>query len=110
VIKELLINFHVVNLDETGLRVGGKLKLAPCRQYSRVDVLYCASEARKGGDGRDGNFSRIRWVAMHDHWMPYFNYTGVTHALCNSHHLRDLAFEHVQYEQDWAEELEPMFA
>ena len=52
-----------------------------------------------------GILSEFGGVAVHDHWSPYFNYTDVIHALYNARHLRDLAFVHEQYEQDWAEEM-----
>ena len=41
---------------------------------------------------------------MHDGWKPYRRY-DVTHALCNAHHLRELAGVAEQGGQDWAEDL-----
>ncbi len=52
-----------------------------------------------------GILSEFGGVAVHDHWVPYFNYTDIIHGICNVHHLRDLAFVHEQYEPDWAEEM-----
>ena len=40
-------------------------------------------------------------ILVHDHWKPYFKLV-CQHALCNAHHLRELAFAHEQEGQAWA--------
>ena len=43
---------------------------------------------------------------MHDHWKPYYTLTGVLHALCNAHHLRELkALVEIENE-DWARKMQ----
>ena len=42
---------------------------------------------------------------MHDGCPTYFRYTGISHALCNAHHLRELTFLEEQYPQSWETEL-----
>jgi len=32
----------------------------------------------------------VHGIIVHDFWRPYLTMTGVTHALCNAHHLREL--------------------
>lgn len=73
----------VKHLDETGFRVGGKTQWL--HTLSGADFTYYhVSEKRKSLlEGLEG-------TVVHDHWRPYFQLTGVHHALCNQHHLREL--------------------
>jgi len=39
-------------------------------------------------------------ILENDHWKPYFKLL-CQHALCNAHHLRELAFAHEEEGQAW---------
>lgn len=74
----------VRHLDETGLRVAGKLHWLHTTS-SQTLTFYRAEEKRgaiplelKGG------------VVVHDGFAPYGGLGQVEHALCNAHHLREL--------------------
>lgn len=81
---------EVVNFDETGLRVAGRLRWvhsASTGKYSLITV-----HDRRGTKGMDaaGVLPEFTGVAVHDAWAPYDTYKALTHALCNAHVLREL--------------------
>jgi transposase len=80
----------VAHFDETGFRVEGKLHWvhsASTGKYSLITV-----HRRRGTKGMDhaGVLPGFAGVAVYDGWAPYDTYARVTHALCNSHLLREL--------------------
>ena len=44
-------------------------------------------------------------VVVHDHFKPYYGLTGVAHAFCNAHHLRELKALIELDEEPWAEKM-----
>ena len=45
-------------------------------------------------------------IVVHGHWKPYYLMTGVLHALCNAHHLRELkALVEIEREE-WARKMQ----
>jgi hypothetical protein len=75
---------EVVNFDETGLRVEGKLRWvhsASTGKYSLITV-----HDRRGVKGMDaaGVLPVFTGIAVHDAWAPYDTYRAVTHALCGA--------------------------
>jgi len=34
----------------------------------------------------------FKGVAVHDHWVPYYRFTNLSHSLCNAHLLRELRY------------------
>jgi hypothetical protein len=108
-IKQQLINADVVNFDETGLRLKGKshwLHVA-----SNRFLTYYGVHEKRGKVAMDhiGILPYFEGTAIHDAWAPYFHYTHMKHALCNAHHLRDLLFINVQYNQEWETEMYSLF-
>jgi transposase len=41
-------------------------------------------------------------IVVHDHWKPYYTMTGMLHALCNAHHLRELKALVEIEKEDWS--------
>jgi transposase len=47
----------------------------------------------------------FKGILCYDHWKPYYR-LDCTHALCNAHHLRELAQAWEQDEQQWAYDMQ----
>jgi len=78
-----LKNAPVKHLDETGYRIGSKTQwLHVC---SNVDYTYYHVSPK-----RKSLLSGLTGIIVHDHWKSYFTLEGISHALCNAHHLREL--------------------
>jgi transposase len=104
-VKEMLRDAEVLHVDESGLRVTGKLywlHVACTESLTSYEV-----HAKRGQEAMDdaGILGAFRGTAVHDHWKPYLTYDACDHALCNAHHLRELRFIDTQYQQPWANDM-----
>lgn len=94
-----------VHVDESGLRVAGRLQwvhVASTEEVTYLDVsTHRGVKAHQAIDILPHRTGRI----MHDDYASYFKYADAAHATCNAHHLRDLVFLHERHEQAWAEDL-----
>jgi transposase len=73
----------VKHLDETGIRIGGKTQW--------LHVISNATHTHYRACAKRGNLLEgVCGTVVHDHWKPYFTMTGVMHALCNAHILREI--------------------
>ena len=90
----------MAHFDETGRRVGATLRWI---HVAATDswTLYHLDE-RRGSTAMDaaGVLPGFTGVAVHDGHLPYRSYP-VVHALCNAHHLRELAGIAELTGQDW---------
>ena len=103
-IKQQIIASPVICLDETGMRIEGKRKW--CHVVSTENLTYFAANSHRGSEANEdmGILPVYSGTAMHDGWSSYFKF-NCKHALCSSHHLRDLTFIHEEEKQNWAKDL-----
>ena len=100
-----LVGSPVVHLDETGARAAGKLHWV--HEATTGTLALYGRHERRGKQGIDalGVLPGFTGVAVHDGFTPYRRYEGCTHALCNAHHLRELAGAEERGGQPWAADM-----
>jgi transposase len=82
-IEQQVKHAAVKHLDETGYRIAGVLQWL---HVASTCLLTCYRTSAKRGAMLTG----VWGIIVHDFWRPYLAMIGVTHALCNAHHLREL--------------------
>ena len=73
----------VRHMDETGLRIGGRTQWLHIA--STVLLTFYRTSPKRGS-----LLANVLGIVVHDHWKPYDTLSGVRHALCHAHHLREL--------------------
>jgi transposase len=89
----------VKHMDETGFRIGGTLQWL---HIASTALMTFYRACAKRGDMLAG----VAGVVVHDHWKPYFTMEGVLHALCNTHHLRELKALIEIEKEEWASRMQ----
>jgi hypothetical protein len=85
--------------DETGFRIGGKAQWLHIA--STIWLTFYRVSPKRGS-----LLARVTGIVVHDHWKPYYTLTGVLHALCNAHHLRELKALVEIDKEDWARKMQ----
>jgi transposase len=81
---------EAVNVDETGVNIGGHRKWLHVATTS-LYALIAPHEKRGSEAMKDiGVIEYIKTVLVHDHWLPYFFFTNCLHSLCGAHIIREL--------------------
>ena len=95
VVRDLIAGAPVKHMDETGLRIGGKTRWL---HVAATALLTFYRVCQKRGS----LLANVVGTVVHDHWKPYYTMTGVCHALCNAHHLRELKALIDIEKEEWA--------
>ena len=98
-IEKLLDASPVRHLDETGFRIGGKTQWL--HVLSTPLLTYYRASEKRGAIPR----TLQGGVIVHDHFRPYYTLAGLSHALCNAHHLRELKALMEIEKEPWAEKM-----
>ena len=100
-----LIKAPVINNDETGFRVGGKLQWLHSASTDKLTHIFV--HPKRGMDGIEygGILPQYEGISVHDCWPAYFKFTDCQHALCNAHILRELKGIYETTGQEWTQDL-----
>jgi len=98
-VRDRVATAVVKHLDETGFRIGGKTQWLHIA--STIWLTFYRVSAKRGS-----LLANVTGIVVHDHWKPYYTMTGVLHALCNAHHLRELKALVEIEKEDWARRMQ----
>ena len=104
IVKDNLASAKLAHVDETGISIDGRRRWL--HVVSNDSWTYFSPHEKRGKEAMDdmGILPRFRGVLCHDHWKPCYQYDGCLHALCNSHHIRELTRAWEQDNHLWAKQ------
>ncbi len=105
--KNKLAQANVAHADETGININCKRQWLHC--MSNQNWMHYYPHSKRGLEAVDeiGILPHFKDILCHDHWKPYYRY-DFTHALCNAHHLRELARAWKQDGMIWTRDMEQL--
>ena len=105
VIKSRVSNSDVVHADESGLRVLGKLHWLHTATTQSFTYLFVHQKRGHLALNSDKSIlDKIDGWLVHDCWSSYFKFTGLKHAICGAHILRELQGLIESEQSKWAKE------
>ena len=111
-IRSLLLKTKVVNVDETGLRVNGRL--AWCHSVSNSRYTYQTISPKRGFVGMTaGGFLNVYpGIIVHDFFRSYWKFTQLAgHGTCGTHLMREMKGIGETWEnQEWSIEMLALFS
>ncbi len=89
-VRDALVGASVVHVDESGLRVAGRLHWVHVATTGKYTLVWV--HAKRGRVGIDAGqvMGSMTGIAVHDAWAPYDTYSPAGHQLCCAHLLREL--------------------
>lgn len=101
-IRKRLLSSKIINTDETGMRINGKLNWVHNTSNSYYTLQTVNEKRGKVGINNHGILSEFKGITIHDCFAPYFSYE-FGHGLCCAHLLRELKGIHeLAPEHSWA--------
>ncbi|MFD0584963.1 IS66 family transposase [Dactylosporangium darangshiense] len=89
-VREQIAAAPVAHFDETSLRVAGANAWVHSASTETLSLFYVHASRGHDAIAAAGVLPVFAGIAVHDGYTPYRRY-GAAHALCNAHHLRELA-------------------
>jgi transposase-like protein len=104
-LRRKLLAEMLLHVDETGLRVDGRLHWVHSVSCGKYSLVYVHPKRGTKGIDAGGVIPDYTGTLVHDAWAPYDTYTNVTHVLCGAHLLRELvAAVETGHAEHWAQQ------
>jgi transposase len=89
-VRDVLTGADVVHVDESGLRVAGKLHWVHVATTGKYTLIWVHPKRGRAGIDAGEVMASMTGIAVHDAWAPYDTYSPGAHQLCCAHLLREL--------------------
>lgn len=106
-IQEQVVASEVMHCDETGMRLNGKLWWLHVASTHALTFYFVHAQRGKVAMDAMQILPQYQGISVHDGLRSYAQY-DCDHALCNAHHLPELAFITEHYHQTWAAQMDSL--
>jgi transposase len=104
-IREKIRAGPFLHSDETGLSLSGGNYWLHTASTPQLTFLHIDKHRGESAMRAMGVLEDYDGFVIHDYLSAYYTIEGLSHALCNAHHIRDLTCVHEDHGQQWAADM-----
>lgn len=108
-IKKFLSKSKVLHADETGIKINGQnyWNHVVCNEQATYQYVH-AKRGQQAMNDQKSILPHYRGILVHDCWSSYFTLTGVKHAICGAHLIREFN-ELIENGSKWAQKFQEFY-